>query len=442
MDFDYFEDKAVAIHGYKYGYSQVTLVNNKTKVEILCPEHGVFRQTPDRHLRGAGCPKCSRKNRVLRKPMTADEFFSEASDAHEGFYDYSSSVYSGMEEKVSILCPIHGPFETSARKHLQEKRGCPACGRVKTKYANSVMFQDFFDAAVDRHGFNYDYSEVSLRFFSDDIYVTCPKHGEFQVTASGHLRGKGCPGCRPSGSCPENELSDFLEGLGLNVVRNSRKIIPPFELDIVIPDLQIAFEFNGIFWHSEQAGKSSTYHSDKTERALAAGYRVFHVYESEWDLYRDALRERIQALIHQPPLPDLSSAYFLHEYSGRYSLVLKGEVVAYFNVCDGVALDYWSKYGLAPIKVLMGYSGVTLLKVERDWPEFTNLDLSREGFQVYRRVRPERMYFDKKTLRRLKEKPASASSSYLSVVNSGSTIWVVEDGIHDDGRQGFSDRVV
>lgn len=47
------------IHGDKYDYSKVDYKNNKTKVCIICPEHGEFWQTPDNHLRGKGCPKCS-----------------------------------------------------------------------------------------------------------------------------------------------------------------------------------------------------------------------------------------------------------------------------------------------------------------------------------------------------------------------------------------------
>lgn len=50
--------KAKDIHGDKYDYSKVEYINNKTKVCIICPEHGEFWQTPEIHLNGHGCPKC------------------------------------------------------------------------------------------------------------------------------------------------------------------------------------------------------------------------------------------------------------------------------------------------------------------------------------------------------------------------------------------------
>lgn len=47
------------IHRNRYEYSCTKYVNSKVKVEILCPIHGIFKQTPNRHLSGDGCPKCS-----------------------------------------------------------------------------------------------------------------------------------------------------------------------------------------------------------------------------------------------------------------------------------------------------------------------------------------------------------------------------------------------
>lgn len=56
----YFIDLALTIQGMKYDYSKVKYVNTRTKVCIICPEHGEFWQTPEKHLkRRQGCPKCS-----------------------------------------------------------------------------------------------------------------------------------------------------------------------------------------------------------------------------------------------------------------------------------------------------------------------------------------------------------------------------------------------
>ncbi len=57
-----FIEKARAVHGDKYDYSKVVYKNNKTKVCIICPQHGEFWQTPNKHLVGHGCPKCNRSH--------------------------------------------------------------------------------------------------------------------------------------------------------------------------------------------------------------------------------------------------------------------------------------------------------------------------------------------------------------------------------------------
>ncbi len=53
-----FIERAVVIHGNKYDYSLVEYVNSKTKVKIICPNHGVFEQFPTGHLQGNGCFHC------------------------------------------------------------------------------------------------------------------------------------------------------------------------------------------------------------------------------------------------------------------------------------------------------------------------------------------------------------------------------------------------
>ena len=54
-----FIEKAVSVHGDKYDYSLVEYRNNRTKVKIICPHHGVFGQTPDAHMVGKGCRNCA-----------------------------------------------------------------------------------------------------------------------------------------------------------------------------------------------------------------------------------------------------------------------------------------------------------------------------------------------------------------------------------------------
>jgi hypothetical protein len=53
-----FISRSIKIHGMKYDYSKVKYINGKSKVEIICPEHGSFYQTPGNHRHGKSCPMC------------------------------------------------------------------------------------------------------------------------------------------------------------------------------------------------------------------------------------------------------------------------------------------------------------------------------------------------------------------------------------------------
>ncbi len=60
---------ANTIHQYAYDYSMMRYLNNHTKISIICPLHGEFKQTPSNHLAGNGCPTCVGSNgeRIINK---------------------------------------------------------------------------------------------------------------------------------------------------------------------------------------------------------------------------------------------------------------------------------------------------------------------------------------------------------------------------------------
>lgn len=80
---------------------------------------------------------------------------------------------------------------------------------------------------------------------------------------------------------PEKELGDFVESLGFEITHNSRSIIPPNELDIYVPDKDIAFEYNGLYWHSE-ARKGKSYHHDKYRACVERGIQLIQIWEDDW----------------------------------------------------------------------------------------------------------------------------------------------------------------
>ena len=183
-----------SVHGNKYDYSNVDYVNSKTKVCIICPEHGEFWQRPNNHLNGRGCPECANESNGERCRSTKEEFIIKARKVHDDKYDYSKVEYDGYKTKVCIICPEHGEFWQKPNDHLKGC-GCKKCANDKTRERKTLTKEEFIKKAYEKHGVKYDYSNVNYVNSATKVCIICPKHGEFWQVANSHLQGVGCPKC-------------------------------------------------------------------------------------------------------------------------------------------------------------------------------------------------------------------------------------------------------
>lgn len=101
----------------------------------------------------------------------------------------------------------------------------------------------------------------------------------------------------------EQELSLFLEGFG-EVICNSRKIIAPYEIDAFMPDHNLAVEYNGLYWHTEEH-KGKTYHFDKWKMCADKGIQLIQVWEDDW-VYKRPIVESM--LKHKMGKSDMARA--------------------------------------------------------------------------------------------------------------------------------------
>lgn len=140
-----FVDKARAVHGNAYDYSEVEYLLQKLPVVIICPKHGRFEQTPEKHLKRAqGCPECGQirsrgeasivkfmepladlllRNRTVIKPKELDIYAPERKLAVEYCGEYWHGA-SSVEEEQKLK-----------NRHLEKLRACEAQGiRLLTVY--------------------------------------------------------------------------------------------------------------------------------------------------------------------------------------------------------------------------------------------------------------------------------------------------------------------
>ena len=168
-----FIKRAKEVHGDKYDYSLVEYKGIYEKVKIICPVHGVFEQSPNKHLNAKHrCPICSKGINSTK------EFIKKAKEIHGNKYDYSLVDYKNTYQKVKIICPVHGVFEQSPSNHLNKTypQGCPFCSHINGNSKGEVRIKKILESKkiefIQEFYFNDLKDKNFLRF---DFYIPSKK---------------------------------------------------------------------------------------------------------------------------------------------------------------------------------------------------------------------------------------------------------------------------
>ena len=286
-----------AKHGDRYTYPPQTIRGSKSKVAIVCPDHGPFEQAAGKHAEGDHCRDCSYIDRGLKQRYDTPTWVAKAREVHGARYDYSRAVYRGDRLKVRIACPEHGPFDQGAGFHTQG-RGCPKCGDLRKAAGRQKDLDHFLTLATDAHGDRYDYSQTVYTNALAKVVIICPKHGAFEQTAAQHCSGNGCPKCVSGAPSPvECDLFAFVQSLCPDAYQSDRTIIKPKELDIVIPSRRVAIELNGVYWHSDRRTRERHAARAKYAACAAAGYRLIAIACKDWTERRGPFEQLLRAAL-------------------------------------------------------------------------------------------------------------------------------------------------
>ena len=203
------------------------------------------------------------------------------------------------------------------------------------------------------------YKDVNLKVFKKqgdglckchcDI---CDKDYEISLMTLRERRHAGynpCVFCNPIGSIlvkhvsdRETELYNYIASkYNGQIIKSDRTILDGKELDIYLPGLNLAFEFDGLYWHNEIT-KSSDYHVSKTNVCESKGIQLIHIFEDDWLYKSDIVKSRINGLLglnnrifaRKCIIKEISNndaATFLNENHIQGSCVSKYRYGLYFN---------------------------------------------------------------------------------------------------------------
>lgn len=106
----------------------------------------------------------------------------------------------------------------------------------------------------------------------------------------------GCPSCFNLGtSKAEISLIEFIESIYSGwMLTKDRSILEGKELDVVLPDIGLAIEYNGTYWHREEK-VGNAYHQDKTNRVEDFGYQLLHIKDYDWVSKQEIVKSMIRS---------------------------------------------------------------------------------------------------------------------------------------------------
>jgi len=281
---------------YDYSLVQKQWQGYNEKYTILCPEHGKFNQLFHAHANGQGCPECSKGRVATTNTYTTQHIHSVLTTMFPNIaFPYLEKEYKTSKDKLTGICTIHGEFKKTFNMLTKNKTGCPTCSRSEGRRDSGVTV---LQRCAEAHGNKYTYPNLDTEYVhcQQPVTIVCPKHGAFMQRILNHVTMRqGCPKCSAGRqkSAGETELCNWLtqyttvEENRRDLLKNSKQ-----ELDMFLPEFNIAIEYSGIYWHSDTNGTPNDYHLNKLHLAELSGIRLIQFWDYEW-MHKEAIVKSI-----------------------------------------------------------------------------------------------------------------------------------------------------
>jgi len=280
-------------------------------VKWICPEGHTYSATVvERASRGQGCPFCAGR-RVLKGFNDLGSCYPNLLEEWDSPVD-PYSIHSGSDLRIKWRCQEGHRWEAPVNRRSSRGLGCPYCGGQKAILGVNDIATLRPDLVAEWHVDNeVRPSHVKVNS-SIPVRWKCRLGHDWVVSPNsrnGH-RGTttGCPVCwdKVSESRLELELREYVASVlpeGARLRASDKSVIAGrYELDIYLPDYQHAFEFNGVYWHSDAVLRDKDRHRKKFLEAEGVGVVLVQVWEDDWTSKKDTVRAEIKSRLDVLPL--------------------------------------------------------------------------------------------------------------------------------------------
>lgn len=293
------------------------LFRSTLSVLWTCPEgHEYKTGIRQRTLSNAGCRYCKGQLVIAGQndfatlfPLLAQEWDVEKNADISMYGIPSTSPHVFWWKCLEDDSHSYQASITSKTDKRSKNNGCAICD-------NRAVQTGINDLATTHPEIvkEWDYSKNDIhpstigRWNGTPVWWMCKRNHSFCVSPSLRIRRDGyvssCMECLAYSysSSAEKEIVELLVNLGERVVSNNRSLLGKNEIDIYLPERNIAIEFNGLYWHSlGMNGKTKNYHYDKYKKCSDLNIQLIQIWEDDW---RDKKLIVIRSLLNKISITD------------------------------------------------------------------------------------------------------------------------------------------
>ncbi len=267
--------------------------SSNKKVWWKCSEGHEWQAVIGHRKSGTNCPYCSGR-KVL---VGFNDLLTCYPDiAGEWNCDKNGSltpemVTGGSNKSIWWKCKKGHEWYVSVNSRVSQNSGCPYCSNVKmlsgyndlkTLYPELLSEWDYSKNSKDPS----EYASAS----KESVWWICKKGHEWKARiANRSILKRGCPVCAKelSTSFPEQALFYYVQKYYPEAVNGDKNRLNGVELDIYIPSVNTAIEYDGKAWHSQEGAK--TREIKKNEMCKNAGIRLIRIREQGLDNYDNCI---------------------------------------------------------------------------------------------------------------------------------------------------------
>lgn len=320
------------------------------KISWVCPANPshTWVASVNGRSRGNGCPVCSGRVVSSSQNDLATTDPELAAQWHPALNSTTpDKVSRGSRHLAWWVCEQGHEWQARVADRGTKSVGCPVCiNKQVVPGINDLATTEPALAAQWHPSKNGALTPQQVsRGTCSPVWWQCEKGHEWTATVKNRVSlQQGCRRCNASlqSSKAERELANIIKTLlpGEEVETSVYGVIDK-ELDIYVPGKKFAIEFNGVYWHSEAAGKDRFYHASKQQACADQGITLYQVWEDDWNTKKDVI---LRGIAHRlgvisrlnevcPALP----AHWLESLGARKTKV---EVVDYAAASDFLELHH------------------------------------------------------------------------------------------------------